>query len=185
MKSPTNLYLELNQFLRLRLHRKVVARVTCGNRQTAAHSWRQQQRFRKKKKKTSLSLLKHLLCSKCVRWSHRYRRSPRLSTAPGGRGTGRAAVRLSLHNKPGFSKEEHRRRYVSHGSSFMVLSDIKCTAWGCVGQSTECLLTCGKTILRSADSWVFFSTLSNRGRTTSCVSIPVGYRKKQKNAVRH
>lgn len=35
------------------------------------------------------------------------------------------------------------------------------------------LLTCGKVILRSADSCVFFSTFSSRGRTTSCVSIPV------------
>lgn len=61
-------------------------------------------------KKLCSSLLEHLLCSKCVRWSHRYRRSPRLSTAPGDQGTGRAAVRLSLHNKPGFSEEEHRRR---------------------------------------------------------------------------
>lgn len=38
--------------------------------------------------------------------------------------------------------------------------------------SIEYELTCGKAILRSADSWVFLSTLSSRGCTTSWVSIP-------------
>lgn len=38
--------------------------------------------------------------------------------------------------------------------------------------STQYVLTCGKAILRIADSWVFFSTLSSRGLTTSWVSIP-------------
>lgn len=36
----------------------------------------------------------------------------------------------------------------------------------------EFVLTCGKDTLRMADSRVFFSTLSKRGRTTSWVSIP-------------
>lgn len=69
----------------------------------------------------------HLVCAVvplqvCVRFSHRDRRFPRLSTAPDDRGTGRAAAPLSSHNKPGFSIEEHRQsQECFHGSSFKVI----------------------------------------------------------------
>lgn len=58
----------------------------------------------------------------CVHFSHRDRRFLRLSTAPDDQGTGRAAAPLSLHNKLGFSREEHRQsQECFHGSSFKVI----------------------------------------------------------------
>lgn len=110
MKSSTNLNLELNQFLCLRLYRKVLARFACGSQEKL-------QLVRDTNTTISIasvpsSVLRHDK-SACACLSHRHRRSPRLSTTPGDRETGRAAVRLSLHNKPGFSKEEHRRRDVT------------------------------------------------------------------------
>lgn len=76
----------------------------------------------------------HLVCATvllqaCVRFSHRDRHSPRLSTAPDDRGTGRAAAPLSSHNKPGFSREEHRQsQECFHGSSFKVIWGVHCIA---------------------------------------------------------
>lgn len=103
----------------------------------------------------------------CVCFPHRAHHSLLVSRPLNVQGTGTAAVLLSLHNKPSFSAwKTDTGKQVAMGK---VMIFLKCVLFFLV---TGFVLTCGKAILRSADSWVFFSTLSSRGRTTSWVSMP-------------